>query len=243
MAGPMSRTAPVAAMIPGVCGEPWRQARQTAPTSRMRRRALSPARRVIPFIGLTGGIGAGKSTALAALERLGAAVLSTDAVVHELYADGEVRDAVVERFGSLVAPNGTDRPGGAGRGRRSRPRRAGAWLEALLWPRVGERMAAWRERLEHCSPHPRAAVVEVPLLFESGMEAAFDATIAVIAEEAVRARASLGARGHEALDGRARRDSFRSRKRRNVRRTWCPTMARSSNSRRKLSSVLEMLSA
>ena len=37
----------------------------------------------MPFIGLTGGMGAGKSTALAALEDLGAAVLSTDAVVHE----------------------------------------------------------------------------------------------------------------------------------------------------------------
>ncbi len=55
-----------------------------------------------PFIGLTGGIGAGKSTALAALERLGAACLSTDRVVHELYESPEVRDAVVGRFGREV---------------------------------------------------------------------------------------------------------------------------------------------
>ena len=47
------------------------------------------------FLGLTGGMGAGKSTALAALERLGVAVLSTDAVVHELYGGPQVRDAVV----------------------------------------------------------------------------------------------------------------------------------------------------
>ena len=60
----------------------------------------------VPFVGLTGGMGAGKSTALAELERLGAAVLSTDAVVHELYEDERLRDAVVERWGEDVAPGG-----------------------------------------------------------------------------------------------------------------------------------------
>ena len=60
----------------------------------------------VPFVGLTGGVGAGKSTALAELERLGAATLSTDAVVHDLYGSDEVRAAVVERFGPEVAPNG-----------------------------------------------------------------------------------------------------------------------------------------
>ena len=60
----------------------------------------------IPFIGLTGGIGAGKSTALEALERAGAAVLSTDRVVHELYGTDQVMSAVTERFGAAVAPGG-----------------------------------------------------------------------------------------------------------------------------------------
>ena len=97
-----------------------------------------------PFVALTGGIGAGKSEALAALARLGAATLSTDAVVHELYADPEVRDAVVARWGPDVAPGGTvDRAAvarhafaDAGRARMAR---------GLLWPRVGARVAAWRE--------------------------------------------------------------------------------------------------
>ena len=61
----------------------------------------------VPFVGLTGGLGAGKSTALAALERLGAATLSTDAVVHELYGAPEVRDAVLARWGEAVAPGST----------------------------------------------------------------------------------------------------------------------------------------
>lgn len=152
---------------------------------------------------MTGGIGAGKSTALAALERLGAAVLSTDQVVHELYEAPEVRDAVVERFGPSVAPNGAiDRPALARAAFAQAEDRA--WLEQLLWPRVGARIAEWREELEAQSPEPRAAVVEVPLLFESGMEKAFDATIAIVAEEATRADRA-GGRGHEALAERGNR--------------------------------------
>ena len=59
-----------------------------------------------PFIGLTGGMGAGKSEALRALEELRAATLSTDAVVHELLASDELRDELVARFGEDVAPGG-----------------------------------------------------------------------------------------------------------------------------------------
>ena len=70
-------------------------------------RAGGTAGLTIPFVGLTGGIAAGKSTALEALERLGAAVLSTDRVVHELYDDPEVRQAVVERFGPMPPPAGS----------------------------------------------------------------------------------------------------------------------------------------
>ena len=94
---------------------------------------------MVPFIGLTGGIGAGKSTALAALERLGAVVLSTDAVVHELYESDEVRDAVVARFGSLVAPGGTVDRGALAKAAFARPE-GREWLEGLLWPRVGQRI-------------------------------------------------------------------------------------------------------
>jgi dephospho-CoA kinase len=78
------------------------------------------------------------------------------------------------------------------------------WLEELLWPRVGARMWAWRQEQEARDPAPRALVVEVPLLFESGMDAAFDATVAVVADEAVR-RERAGARGHAALDERTSR--------------------------------------
>ena len=152
-----------------------------------------------PFLGLTGGIGAGKSEALAALERLGAAVLSTDAVVHSLYESPEVMRLVVERWGEEVAPGGVVDRAAVARAAFADPEER-KWLEGLLWPRVGARMVAWREE----NAGARALVVEVPLLFESGMDAAFDATIAVVADEDVR-RARAEARGHEGLAERTGR--------------------------------------
>jgi len=158
---------------------------------------------VVPWIGLTGGIGAGKSTALAALERLGAVVLSTDAVVHQLYESAEIRDAVADRFGPGVVQDGAvSRPALARVAFATEEDRH--WLEQLLWPRVGERVAAFRRDAEAADPPPRAAVVEIPLLFESGSDHGFDATIAVIADEAIRAERAAG-RGHEALSERAAR--------------------------------------
>ncbi len=50
------------------------------------------------FVGLTGGLGSGKSEALAAFERLGAPTLSSDAVVHELLGTERVRDLLVDRW-------------------------------------------------------------------------------------------------------------------------------------------------
>lgn len=79
-----------------------------------------------------------------------------------------------------------------------------AWLEALLWPRVGAEIAAWRDDLALGDPPPVAAVVETPLLFEAGMEAAYDATIAIVASEELRAERAR-ARGHEAVEERAAR--------------------------------------
>jgi dephospho-CoA kinase len=157
----------------------------------------------VPFVGLTGGLGSGKSEALRALERLGAATLSTDAVVHDLLQTDELREAVVERLGPEVAPGG-----GLDRGliaeRVFADPEARAWLEGALWPRVGERVMAWKAEVDAADPPPPAAVVEVPLLFESGMEDVFDSTVAVVADEDVRERRAAG-RGHAGVTSRAGR--------------------------------------
>jgi dephospho-CoA kinase len=123
------------------------------------------------------------------LGELGAATLSTDAVVHELLPSPEVQSALAERFGAEVASDRSliaERVFGNEEDRR--------WLEGLLWPLVGERVATWRASL----PADAVAVVEVPLLFESGMDGVFDATIAVVADESVRAERAA-ARGHAAV--------------------------------------------
>ena len=157
----------------------------------------------VPFVGLTGGIASGKSAALAALERAGAATLSTDAVAHDIYADADVREALVERLGEEAAPDGEVDRAAVARLVFDDPERR-EWLEGLLWPRVGQRVFEWREELSRRDDPPPAAIVEVPLLFESGMDQGFDATIAVVADDDLRVERA-GARGHEAVDERASR--------------------------------------
>jgi dephospho-CoA kinase len=164
----------------------------------------------VPFVGLTGGLGAGKSEALRALAELGAATISTDAIVHELLTGDELRDIVLTRLGPELAPGGRlDRSLIAERV--FGDEQARVWLEGELWPRVGQRVAEWRREVEALDPPPRAAVVEVPLLFESGMEAGFDATIAVVADEALREERAA-ARGHAALAERAGRQLTQAEK-------------------------------
>jgi dephospho-CoA kinase len=155
---------------------------------------------VTRFIGLTGGIGAGKSEALAAFERLGAATLSTDLVAHEVLGDEEVRNLLIDRWGSDVAPNGEIDRNRVAELVFDRPDEL-AWLESVTHPRVGAAVLEWRQRVE---PEAEVGVVEVPLLFEAGMEGAFDATVAVIADDEVRDR-RLRERGQPGLEGREAR--------------------------------------
>lgn len=192
----------------------------------------------VPFVGLTGGLGAGKSTALQALARLGAATLSTDAVVHELYGTVELRDAVVRRWGDAVAPDGVvDRNAVADRVFASASERE--WLESQIWPLVGARVKAWLDEVGARDPAPAAAVVETPLLFEAGMDGIYDATIAVVAGEAVRARRA-GARGHVGTGERAARHLSQDEKAR--RATFTVDNAGSvEHLERELSSVLARL--
>jgi dephospho-CoA kinase len=158
--------------------------------------------------------------------------------VHELYDNPDVRDQVIERFGASVASgDGIDRGALAQQAFASPEGRS--WLEGLLWPRVGARMAQWREEADRADPPPRAAVVEVPLLFESGMEQAFDATIAVVTEEGLRSERAQ-ARGHVALDERAARQLTQQEKA--DRATYVVTNDGTVGQlESKLSAVLEML--
>lgn len=158
-------------------------------------------------IGLTGGIAAGKSEALAAFERLGAATISSDAVVHELLDADPLRSRLVERWGEEVAPGGEVDRDRIGSIVFADPEELG-WLEAQIHPLVGERIGAWLASLPE---DVEIAVVEVPLLFESGMEGVFDTTVAVIASDGVR-RERAEARGHALVDEREARQLAQTEK-------------------------------
>jgi dephospho-CoA kinase len=129
-------------------------------------------------VALTGGIAAGKSEALKAFARHGAATASADAIVHELLAnDPGVREAIRarwgddavgdrERIGEIVFEN----------------REELDWLEQLLHPRVAQARQAWLEGVD-----AELAVMEIPLLYETGGESRVDAVVVITAPPEVRA--------------------------------------------------------
>jgi dephospho-CoA kinase len=138
-------------------------------------------------VAITGSIGAGKSTALEAFRAHGAAIVSSDEIVHHLLAsDDGVRDALVARLGEDVL-------GADGRPDRERIARAVfgdraqlEWLEGLLHPLVSREYLTWREQLAALDDPPRVCVTEVPLLFEVGAQERFDKVVVVTAPTALR---------------------------------------------------------
>jgi dephospho-CoA kinase len=138
-------------------------------------------------VAITGGIGAGKSEALAAFARHGAAVISSDEIVHRLLReDAEVKTAVVERFGGGVLSS----EGEIDRGKIGKivfaDREELAWLEALLHPRVATEYLRWREELARLPEPPAICATEVPLLYESGGDTSFDAVVVITASTEAR---------------------------------------------------------
>jgi len=140
---------------------------------------------------VTGGIGSGKSTALAYLRQLGAAVISSDDVVHQLLEGDDVVAAIRDRFGDAVVVDGVV----------SRPalahvvfedREALDWLERLLHPNVRRRVDEWALEQERSHPRPALIVAEVPLLFETGWAEEFDHTMLITAPEDVRRQRVAG---------------------------------------------------
>jgi dephospho-CoA kinase len=158
-------------------------------------------------IGLTGGIAAGKSEALAAFERLGAATISSDAVVHELLDSEPLLGRLIERWGPEVAPEGRVDRAKVGEVVFADPEEL-RWLEAQIHPLVGERIGTW---LASLSAEAEIAVVEVPLLFETEMEKVFDTTVAVVSADKVR-RARAEARGHALVGEREARQLVQEEK-------------------------------
>ncbi len=138
-------------------------------------------------VAITGGIGAGKSTALDAFRRHGAATVSSDEIVHHLLrTDPEVKKALVERLGADIL----DDEGVPDRERIAlevfKDREALDFLEKLLHPLVSREYLAWREQLAQLPSPPRVCVTEVPLLYEVGGETRFDKVVVITAPSKLR---------------------------------------------------------
>lgn len=159
----------------------------------MLQRATSPRRptpRKLPrpvAVAITGGIGAGKSEALYAFQKAGAATVSSDEIVHHLLrTDPDVRRAIVGELGEDVL----DREGGIDR------KRVGAivfgdrakldFLEQLLHPLVAAEYLRWRDQLAELPDPPEVSVTEVPLLYETGGDKRFDKVIVITAPAKLR---------------------------------------------------------
>ncbi len=176
-------------MIPRIRGPAIPKATPRTPPTRL----SSPRARPRPLaVAITGGLGAGKSEALAAFARHGAATISSDEVVHELYEDPEVKAELAERFGTSERRAVSEQAVG--------DRDALVWLERLLLPRVIQRTEAWRDELGRLPDPPDLAVNEVPLLYEAGAESRFDAVVVITAPRELRAE-----RAGDRLDERERR--------------------------------------
>jgi dephospho-CoA kinase len=183
-----------------------RSRRSPHPNRRLpRKRATSSSRRPVS-IAITGGIGAGKSEALRAFARHGAAVVSSDEIVHHLLrSDPEVKDAMVARLGAgILGPDGEiDRSRVAERVFGDRD--ALAWLEALLHPRVSAEYLTWRDQLGRLENPPDVCVTEVPLLYEVGGQDRFDKVVVITAPAKLRearARVPLAGRSDRLLPDR-----------------------------------------
>jgi dephospho-CoA kinase len=151
-------------------------------------------------VGLTGGVGSGKSTVAARLQALGALVIDADRIAREVVEPGTPGyDAVVAHFGpDVVADDGTlDRPAIAAIVFADQAQRDA--LNAIVHPLVGERTA----RLMAATPAGAIVVHDIPLLVEGGLAEAFDTVVVVIADDDVRVT-RLGDRGMSPEDARAR---------------------------------------
>lgn len=150
---------------------------------------MTQERRDVVAVGLTGGIGAGKSTALALFGELGALTLSADKIVHDLYEQRGFSAKIAAHFGSDVL----NERGLVDRTRLAEQVRgrvdALRWLEAETHPRVARSI----QRRIDTAPSGAVVVAEVPLLFEAGLEELFDLVVTIEAKDDMRRRRSVHA--------------------------------------------------
>ena len=155
-------------------------------------------------VGLTGGIGSGKSEVSRRLRELGAVLIDADAVAREVVEPGTPGlAAVVAEFGeAILRPDGTLDREGLGRIVFGDPDKL-ARLNAIVHPLVGERIAAQMAEVER--EHPDGVVVyDVPLLVENNLAGGYDVVLVVATSPETQLRRLVEQRGMTAEDAKAR---------------------------------------
>ena len=154
-------------------------------------------------VGLTGGIGSGKSAVSALLVQHGAALIDADRIAREVVAKGTPGlAAVVEAFGAdLLRPDGELNREALGRIVFS-DAQALARLNAIVHPRVGEQTA--REQAAAEAAGARILVFDVPLLVENGLQSLYDVVVVVAAQPETQLDRLTRLRGMTEADARAR---------------------------------------
>lgn len=168
------------------------------------------------IIGLTGGIGSGKSAATAVFERLGIGCVDADQVAREVVEPGEpALAAIAAHFGPqlLTAAGRLDR--NALRERIFQNKEERLWLEALLHPLIRDRMA--RQLAAQTSPY---AVLVAPLLFENDLDRGCAASILIDVPEALQLRRVLVRDGGNQAQAQAIIDRQMSREDKRQRATY-----------------------
>jgi dephospho-CoA kinase len=153
------------------------------------------------MVGLTGGIGAGKSAVSARLAELGAVVVDADRIAREVVAPGTdgLREVVAEFGTEVLEPSGALDRAALGRqvfGDDPARRR----LEAIIHPRVRARTT----ELVAAAPADAIVVNDVPLLVETGLAAAYDVVVVVLAQEEMRVARLVTGRGMTRAEAMAR---------------------------------------
>lgn len=140
-------------------------------------------------VALTGGIGSGKTTALAMFAARGAAVLNSDHIVHRLLQRRDIREQIASRLHIPLFPAGHE-----GRGQLAdvvfTDSNQLENLQQIMFPLVKKEVEAW-----FATPEVQAAplcVVELPMLFEAGMESMFDRIILITAPASERRHRQSG---------------------------------------------------
>jgi dephospho-CoA kinase len=152
-------------------------------------------------IGLTGGIGAGKSALSSTFAQCGAVIVDGDVIAREVVQPGtEGLASLVEAFGSdILLPDGSlDRPALAAKAFRDDEARK--TLNGIVHPLVGNR----RSEIIASVPEDSVVVEDIPLLVESGMAPLFPLVVIVYADVEVRLRRLVDQRGMPEDDARAR---------------------------------------